>query len=187
MSIYKFNEVLNDTINYFLLVDILNLNNYKIQNNLSNYLANELTTNKSGDEIIEKGILIPMYGIENYPYTIIFNLSNEIPELLKEENQLQIRQNGYILKIESGNLMLFTWWILNDFTEEKINKLLELYKQHNKPLIEIEKGWYEVEILGGLTITDEKELEPTFEFIIKQTNKPADFKADASKLYYLKK
>ena len=198
MDILKFDKVLNDTISYFLLGDIITLKNYQAKNNLPSDLATEFTTNESGDNIVKEGILITLADIENYPYTIIFNKSDKTPELLKEGNDLQVRQDGYILKIESNKLMLFTWWVLNDFTNEKIEERIKHQTEYNKPQIELENGWYQVEILGGQTRQEkvimnqqgEKmktiELEPTFEFIIKKTNGKGSCKADIFRSYKLK-
>ena len=86
--IYKFNEVLNDLINYFILGDILLLESWKQSNNYSDNLAMEFTTNESGDHVVLDGIILPMVGIENYPYTVIFNLSGDTPELLKTDSRL---------------------------------------------------------------------------------------------------
>ena len=83
--IYRFTEVLNDLVNCFILGDILLLENWKRANNLSDDLAMEFTTNESGDRAFVEGIVIPMTGIENYPYTILFNLSGDTPELCKEK------------------------------------------------------------------------------------------------------
>lgn len=55
--------------------------------------------------------MIALSGIENYPYAILFNLK-DTPILLQENNQLLIRENGYILKVESGKLTLFAWRVL---------------------------------------------------------------------------
>lgn len=65
--IYRFTEVLNDLVNYFLLGDILLLEDWKQANHLSDDLAMEFTTNESGDRVFDEGIVIPMAGIENYP------------------------------------------------------------------------------------------------------------------------
>ena len=75
--IYRFTEVLNDLVNYFLLGDILLLKDWKQANHLSDNLAMEFTINESGDRVFAEGIVIPMTGIENYPYTILFNLSGD--------------------------------------------------------------------------------------------------------------
>ena len=104
--IYRFTEVLNDLVNYFLLGDILLLEDWKQANHLSDDLAMEFTTNESGDRIFAEGIVIPMTGIENYPYTILFNLSGDRPELCKERNRLQLRKSGYSLKVAHNMLLL---------------------------------------------------------------------------------
>ena len=197
MKKIKFTEVLNDTLSYFLLGDIITLKNYKIANNLPDDLATEFTTNESGDNVVKDGILIPLAGVENYPYTIIFNLSNETPELLKNENELQVRQNGYILKVESSKIMLFTWWILNNFIDEKIDERIEFQTKYNKPQIELENGWYKIEILGGLTQQESEiinkqgektkivNFEPTYEFLIEKTEEKEVCTADIFHSYKL--
>ena len=44
--IYRFTEVLNDLVNYFILGDILLLENWKQVNHLSDDLTTEFTTNE---------------------------------------------------------------------------------------------------------------------------------------------
>lgn len=83
--ICKFTEVLNDLVDYFILGDILLLEEWKNENNLSDDLATEFTINESGDRVFDEGIVIPMSGIENYPYTILFHLSDDEPELCKKK------------------------------------------------------------------------------------------------------
>lgn len=152
--IYRFTEVLNDLANYFLLGDILLLEDWKQANHLSDDLTMEFTTNESGDRVFDEGIVIPMAGIENYPYTILFNLSGDRPELCKERNRLQLRKSGYSLKVDHNMLMLFTWPILEQFTPEKVKDLISYYRVHKKPMIELANGWYHIEILGGETLQD---------------------------------
>ena len=164
--VYKFTEVLNDLVNYFLLGDILLLEDWKRANNLSDDLAMEFTKNESGDKAFAEGIVIPMTGIENYPYTISFNLSGDGPELCKESNRLQFRKSGYSLKVAHHTLMLFTWPILRRFTPEKVNDLISYYKVHQEPVIALANGWYHIEILGGETLQNGY-YEPTFEFVIR--------------------
>ncbi|GAA3521588.1 hypothetical protein GCM10022393_40000 [Aquimarina addita] len=125
MKIEKFTQVLNDTIDYFLLGDVELLRDYKTKKNLSNDLATEFTTSENGDKIVENGILIPMSKIINQPYTIIFNLTEKTSEFDQEENNLIFKKDGYILNVENNKLILFTWWILNDFSDEKVQELVE--------------------------------------------------------------
>lgn len=112
------------------------------------------------------------------PYTILFNLSGDTPELCKEKNRLQFRKSGYSLKVAHNMLLLFTWPILKQFTPEKVKDLISYYRVHNKPMIELENGWYHIEILGGETLQD-GDYEPTFEFLIQPAaNEEATINAD---------
>ena len=176
--IYKFTEVLNDLVNYFLLGGHFVTAGLEAGKSSSDDLAMEFTTNESGDRVFAEGIIIPMTGIENYPYTILFNLSGDRPELCKEKNRLQFRKSGYSLKVEHNTLMLFTWPILERFTLEKVQDLISYYRAHKKPIIELANGWYHIEILGGETLQN-GDYEPTFEFVIQPaTNEEATINAD---------
>ncbi|MGE9314405.1 hypothetical protein ACLOAU_22305 [Niabella sp. CJ426] len=196
MNIYKFTEVLNDTLSYFLLGDLVALNNYKKAHQLPDNLATEFTTQETGDQVVFDGIMIPLSDVANYPYTIIFNLST-IPELLQPGNQLQLRQEGYILKVESGSIMLYTWWILNNFTDERVAEKIQYVQNHQLPRIELQNGWYRVEVLGGQIlqsseITNQQGdkvtlsgLEPAFEFLISKTETQGNCTADIFRPYRL--
>lgn len=198
MKDYKFTEVLNDPIDYFLLGDVLSLQTYKEQHQLSDNLAKEVTTSEHGDQIIEKGIVIPMSRVENYPYTVYFNLSGKIPELLKPENELQIRQKGYRLKVENKCISLYTWRILENFTRPHLDTLLDYYDKYNKPKIMVPNGWYTVEILGGLSskeiLIKDKENKTsiyhdkvsTYEFIIQPVDSKPEFTADINFSFEIK-
>lgn len=175
--IYKFTEVLNDLINYFILSDILLLENWKQTNNLSDNLATEFTTNDSSDRAFLEKIMLPMSGVENYPYTILFNLSNDTPVLCKEESRLQFRKSGYSLKIDNNMLMLFTWRILEQFTAEKVRALVDYYRQCGRPIINLPNGWYTIEILGG-EIMQDADYEPAFEFVIQPADGETPVEAD---------
>lgn len=167
---YEFTEVLNDLIDYFLLGDIRLLQKFKQENGLSDDLASEFVSNYSADRAVESGIIIPLAGIENYPYTIIFNLAHDTPELLKPESRLQHRCAGYLLQVENQQILLFTWRILQNFTDKEIGLLQEHYCQANLPRIEIENGLYDVEILGGEVLRGEY-YEPAFEFVFRKTER----------------
>ncbi len=166
---YHFTEVLNDLIDYFILGDIVLLDQWKQEKGLSDRLAAEFTTNESGDQAVREGIVLPMNGIENYPYTIVFTLSDAAPELLKPENRLQLRRGGYSLRVEHNSLVLFTWRILENFTTDNVAALLNHYRTHHRPMIEVANGWYSVDILGGEMLV-ESDYEPTFEFILRKTD-----------------
>jgi hypothetical protein len=170
---HEFSEVLNDLIDYFLVGDILLLQRYKIDNGLSDDLASEFVSNDSGDKAVAEGVVIPLTGIENHPYTVIFNLSDETPQLLHEDSRLLHRRGGYVLRVEHRAVMLYTWRILQNFTDDTLRRLLDRYKEPGRPVIEVDNGWYEVEVLAG-EIQRNGNFEPTFEFVLRKTAMPGD-------------
>ncbi len=186
MGLYKFDEVLNDLMDYFILGDPDYLLQYKIENNLPDDLLTEFTTEETGDQVVEEGVMVPMIGIENYPYTVYFNLSDETSELLKQGNEVQHQRDGYCLKVVNGRIYLYTIPYLRDFTETKLG----LLKKYKHATIELPNGWYSVAILAGLTkqllkvetasgeIEEFESMEPTFEFVLKPTVEKPDYTAD---------
>lgn len=163
--IYRFTEVLNDLVNYFLLGDILLLEDWKQANHLSDDLAMEFTTNESGDRIFAEGIVIPMTGIENYPYTILFNLSGDRPELCKERNRLQLRKSGYSLKVDHN-----TKQDILAFYEKELERVKPTTVKHYHALIH-----------GALNYAVDKNLIPSNPADRIIISKPEPFKGD----YYL--
>ena len=61
---------------WFILGDPEYLLQYKEENNFPDNLINVFTTSDAGDDAVEKGVIIPMASVENYPYTIYFNFSD---------------------------------------------------------------------------------------------------------------
>lgn len=166
MSI-QFNEILNDLVNYFFLGDLLLLQDWKQEHHLSDQLSMEFTTNESADLAMEEGIFLPMYGIENYPYTILFTFETEPAQLLKKENRLQFCYDDYSIKVAHHELMLYTWPLLTDFTPEHVDAWINQGKQRGKAIIELDNGWYHVTVLGGECLKAEV-WEPTLEFILQR-------------------
>lgn len=186
MPIYKFDEVLNDLMDYFILGDPDYLLQYKKQHNLPDDLLTEFTTEETGDIAVEQGVIVPMIGIENHPYTIYFNLSENVSELMKPENVLQHKRDGYCLKVNNGRIYLYTIPYLRDFTEAKVEAL----KKFKQATIALPDGWYTVAVLAGLTnqmteietatgeIEKIESMEPTFEFILKPSAEKPEYTAD---------
>ncbi|KAA2243372.1 hypothetical protein F0L74_12790 [Chitinophaga agrisoli] len=173
MAVVKFEEVLNDLVNYFILGDPDLLLQYKEEHHLPNDLVTEFTTSEEGDNVVKEGIMVPLPGIENYPYTIYFNLSGETPELMKEGNDLQIKREGYILKVAHESVYLYTIPYLRDYTAEKVR----LLKKHRVANIALPNGWYTVTVLGGQT-RQSMGLEPTFEFVMTAVQEQPEYTAD---------
>lgn len=172
MEVIKFEEVLNDLVDYFLLGDPGLLMDYKNDKQLPDDLMKEFTTSLYGDRIVEEGIVIPMSRVENYPYTVYFNLSGTKHELLKNTSRLQVRQDGYKLQVKYGVIYLFTVPYLRKFT----NAQLEILLMRNTK-ITLPNGWYNVSVLGGET-EQETGMEPTFEFLITPTREEPECTAD---------
>jgi hypothetical protein len=173
MSPTKFEEVLNDLVDYFLLGDPQLLMDFKIKHQLPDDLVSEFTTSIEGDRVVEEGVMIPLSRIENYPYTVYFNLTGDTPELLKDGNQLQVRQDGYKMQVKYGTVYLYTIPYIRKFT----NEALENLNRHRTTKIKLPKGWYKVSVLGGET-KQETGMEPTFEFLIIPSTEEPGFTAD---------
>ena len=178
---YQFNEILNDLMDYFILGDPDCLLRYKQDNKLPDDLLTEFTTNETGDKVVEDGIIVPLSGVENYPYTIYFNLSGTTPELLKEGNELQVQQEGYCLKVENEAIYLFTMPYLRKFTEGRVEDL----KKFRTATIKLANGWYSVSVLGGFTVQPSG-FEPTFEFVMNPSVGKPPYNANIAYSYKIK-
>ncbi len=161
----KFTECLNDLYNYFFLADPANLSRFKSENNLADNLISEFTQNQSGDIVVEQGVLIPLSGIENYPYIISFQVNNDRSIFNEKQVDLQFKKTGYILEVISKELYLMTVPYLKQWTKNQGIKSLQ--SNGIKPKIDLENGSYTLEILGGETY-QESGWEPTLEFILKK-------------------
>lgn len=76
---YEFSEVLNDLVDYFILGDIQLLQRYKEEHDLPDDLAGAFTSSDVGDQAVFDGIVLPLAGVENLPYRIIFSLDEAPP------------------------------------------------------------------------------------------------------------
>ena len=161
----KFIECLNDTWDYFFLGDPENLTQFKLDNRLSDDLLSEFTTNNSGDLVAEKGVLIPLSGIENYPYHIFFQLRSSFSVFDDDKNDLQFKRSGYILEVINNEIYLMTIPYLKNWTDTTGISMLK--SNGIRPRIHLENGFYSVQIMGGET-KQESGWEPTLEFILKK-------------------
>mmetsp|Transcript_26736 Transcript_26736/g.30568 ORF Transcript_26736/g.30568 Transcript_26736/m.30568 type:complete len:187 (-) Transcript_26736:213-773(-) len=160
----KFTECLNDSWDYFFLGDPAKLSSFKSENNLSDNLISEFTQNNSGDLIVEKGVLIPLSGIANFPYHIIFQINSDVSIFDDDQkNDLQFKRVGYFLEIVNRELYLMTIPYLTNWTDGIIR-----LESNIRPKVNLENGFYSVEILGGETYHQESGWEPTIEFILQK-------------------
>jgi len=185
--VYKFEEISNDLMDYFILGDPELLLQFKNSRNLPDDLITEFTTQPTIDEAVEQGVLIPMCGVENHPYNIYFNFDDS-SIFSKQENQLQHRQDGYCLHITNEIVCFYTMPSLRTFTAEQIQRLKDnrltswdvlLMKKCPTPSIALQNGWYSVSVLAGLVL-DEGYYEPAFEFLINPSEKKPNYTANYS-------
>ena len=173
---YEFTEVLNDLIDYFLIADLGALQRFKQENGLPDDLGQEFLSNDSGDRVVNEGVLLPVPGGSNFPYTVIFTIAPSPPRLLEPSCRLQHRRGGYFLHVQNQSLALFTWRLLANFTEQALENLLERYAEPNRPMIKIDNGWYQVEVLAGWATTDNSNGavfdEAAFEFVLSPSGPP---------------
>ncbi|WP_025663119.1 hypothetical protein [Aquimarina megaterium] len=166
----KFTECLNDTWDYFFLTDPANLLQFKKENNLSDDLISEFTTNDSAELAIQEGIMIPMSNIKNQPYTIFFNTNGQTSVFKKDTSLLLFEKTGYVLHVINDEICLVTVPYLKNWTENKgIHRLNEAAKAGVRQKIGVKNGWYTVNILGGFVSQDDIE-EATFEFQINRVS-----------------
>ena len=83
--LYKFDEILNDLMDYFILGDPEYLLQYRIKNSLPEDLLTEFTTHDTGDVAVEQGIFIPMIGVNPVPLgkTLPKTAKGSLPKALK--------------------------------------------------------------------------------------------------------
>ncbi|MFT0869584.1 hypothetical protein [Pseudomonas sp. CAM1A] len=183
---YEFSEVLNDLVDYFLLGDIQLLEQFKEDQDLPDDLARAFTRGDSGDLAVQQGVILPLAGVDNLPYRILFTLDERTPALLEPGSRLKHRRAGHVLRVEHGAVMLFTWRILQHFTNKTLGDLLARYQEPGRPMIELDNGWYSVEVLAGAVVRDGL-YEPAFEFVMKKAYaRPQALEVDVGYRYTLR-
>ncbi|SAI54148.1 Uncharacterised protein [Bordetella ansorpii] len=170
-----YDEVLNDLQDYFLLADLQTVQDFKNRHAIGDDMLTPMVTTELGDRIVEEGALLPLPGIANHPYTVIFNRSGK-PVLEAAQNRIVHRQAGYLLDVTSERIFLFTIPYLRHWDSG-----LPHLKDH-RPSFALPNGMYGVEVLAGYALIDGDE-ETVIEFVIG----PADggFHADFNYRYEL--
>ena len=171
----KYTECLNDLWDYFFLCDPVNLSKFKLEQELSDDLISEFTSNTSGDLAVEKGVLIPLSGVVNYPYHIFFQTKENQSIFKEQKHDLQFKKTGYVLEVISGEIYLLTVPYLKQWTEEEGIKAQ--LSNGIRPKMTMENGRYTVTILGGETLQDSG-WEPTLEFIFNKVDNETLFKVE---------
>lgn len=169
-NIKKYTECLNDLMDYFIVADIQNISAFQRANALPNNLMMALTTTELGDSACLQGVIAPICGISNFPYTIYFNHSKTSVFSSSMNSDIQHQQDGYIVQVISQRLHLLTMPLLQNWS-----KHLDIMT--SRPHMDIENGWYRLSVVCGET-QQPTGWEPTIEFLLeKELNEPA-FTAD---------
>lgn len=168
----KYIECLNDLMDYFILADVDLLSSFVDEHQLSDDLIAEFTTTDYGDAVVDKGVILPIRGIENYPYTVYFNASSE-SVFSTLESDVQHRKSGYFLEVTASRLYLLTMPLLKGWSEKRD------FIKSNRPRFDIENGYYSVEVVCGETLQDSG-WEPTIEFLFDKKSSRANSVADIS-------
>ena len=182
MPVFKFSEVLNDTVSTLLWADLHSLLDFQRERQLPADLAQVFTTEASGDEVLAQGALIALAGIANLAYTVIVRVDDVDAELLQAGSDLQCQQEGYVLRVTSGLAALFSWWTLQHFSAQTVQALLARHRAGGKPLVALPNGWYSVRVLAGWT-QQPTGLEPTLELLLTSQARQPAFTAEANHLF----
>ena len=182
MPVFKFSEVLNDTVSTLLWADLHSLLDFQRERQLPADLAQVFTTEASGDEVLAQGALIALAGIANLAYTVIVRVDDVDAELLQAGSDLQCQQEGYVLRVTSGLAALFSWWTLQHFSAQTVQALLARHRARGKPLVALPNGWYSVRVLAGWT-QQTTGMEPTLELLLTSQARQPAFTADANHLF----
>ncbi len=167
----EFTECLNDTWDYFFLTDPRTLSEFQSREKLGSDLLNAFTTSDAAERAVENGVMIPMGGIANFPYTILFNLDDEPSPFAPGD--VQLRDSGHILQVQGDSLSLVTAPYLRDWpASRELPAFTEI-----RPSLSMEPGWYTVAITGGEVVRHSGH-EPAFEFAVRRSTERPTYTAD---------
>lgn len=159
----KYIECLNDLMDHFVLADVQGLTARQEREGWPDDLLHTFTTTEAVDQAVMDGVLLPLAGIENLPYTIYFTVGERsVFEAL--DSEVQHRVAGYALRVVSRSVHLFTLPMLRAWSR---NQVLVA----NKPSVALQNGWYGVEVVAGETRQDTG-WEPTLEFVFTPSEHP---------------
>ncbi|MFM2476244.1 hypothetical protein [Celerinatantimonas sp. MCCC 1A17872] len=176
----RFEGMVNDTYDWFLLADPANVSRFKQTHQLENDLLHVLTTDDIGDTVVSDGILIPLMGINNLAYTIYLNADE--PSVFATQNITPThQQTGYIIEVINQSVQLFTVPYLTNW-DKYLPDLVKYGNNQRLPKLTLENGWYNLSVNAGELPNEHCTV---FEFCLsKQTQKPP-FSADINYQYAL--
>lgn len=172
----RFVGAVNDTYDWFVLADVANVSRLQQRHRLGSDLLEVLTTTDIGDQVAEQGVMIPLMGIANLPYTILFNLGGT-SAFTQAGVAPTHRQAGYVIEVIGARLSLFTVPFLKDW-KGRSPRLLDPATRHQWPSMELANGWYSVTVnVGDL---EDEECSSVIELCLRPRAQKPEFGADVS-------
>ena len=126
-------------------------------------LLTEFTTTERGEKVPTEGIVVPLLGVAPGFYRIIVRSSSE-PSAIATP---LVESRGWVLCAHTGKLVLSALGYLARWDNE--------HPQHRR--IEVEPGWYEVEILGCPLEASEGDEDGVYEIVLIKVEKRPTYKA----------
>lgn len=128
-----------------VIFDLKGLKSFKEENNIGDDILDVLISSDLGDKISESGIAIPIVNIPGDYYYFVISHRNKTNRYLNN-NQISITSKGWILLNEENEVYVCGVGYLKKFNENFIKEI--------SIKLDIDKGWNEIEILGGIDNED---------------------------------
>ncbi|MEZ4322601.1 MAG: hypothetical protein R3F61_34360 [Myxococcota bacterium] len=158
----RFTEVLNDFFDLWILADPEVLTRFQQERGLSDDLVDAFTRGDTVDVALAEGVLLPMSGIVNQPYTVVFRRPDERSVFDATGAELQVERRGYGLRVTSGVVVLITVPYLRRWNEEGRARLRAAVDAGVRQPVRMDSGFYAVSVLGG-SVADDATFEVVFD------------------------
>ena len=129
---------------------------------LSDDLVDAFTRGDTVDLALADGVLLPMSGVANQPYTAVFRRSDKPSVFGGTDADLQVERHGYGLRVTSGVIGLITVPYLRRWNDEGRARLRAAVERGARQAATVEPGFYAVSVLGGIVAED-----ATFEVVVE--------------------
>jgi len=123
-------------------------------------LLTQFTTTPLGEQVLKDGIVVPLLGITPGYYRVTVRQASESASIANP----QVASLGWVLRTITGKLIVCGLGYLTQWNSE--------HPEHRH--IEIEPGWYELQIQAGLLDSDDGDEEGIYELVLnKVPDRPA--------------
>ncbi|MCA9572641.1 MAG: hypothetical protein KC656_32600 [Myxococcales bacterium] len=164
----RFTEVLNDFFDLWVLADPEVLTRFQGEERLSDDLVDAFTRGDTVDRALAEGVLLPMSGIVNQPYTMVFRRADEGSVFGATGADLQVERHGYGLRVTSGVVGLITVPYLRRWNDEGRARLRAAVDVGVRQAASVDSGFYAVSVLGGM-VADGATFEVVFDEVAEDS------------------